>query len=328
MKKTEYTSHSLGLGIEGLELTTITKSILQKLAPKLIILFNRNINNTKQVQKLVQDIKILYQESGLPEPHFCVDVEGGLVNRLRHLDQKDNPLYQFKKAKYFAEIYETEPERAKKELYEQFVAIGKTLQNLGIDIDLAPVADLSCLSLDQHGRTYGKEPEQVIALTKEAIRGLIESGVTPVLKHAPGLSPFGEVDSHYKVPISDISPEDLSKNDLSVFKALCTYIQELGKQPKVMVSHGIYTSLCQQKVSASLNPEMLEYLKKQLGDIEIVTDDLCMGGVSVPTGKTVLEYVNECLNSYDCYTPLFCHPEHYSKDTVQLELLGVGESTK
>lgn len=324
MKETEARYNRLGLGIEGLELIPETKKILKDLAPKLIIFFNRNITNTQQVQKLVKDIKEFYVDLTLPEPNFCVDVEGGLVNRLKNLDIKDNPSYQFKKAVYFAELYQTNKELAKKELYEQFTIIGKTLNNLGIDIDLAPVADLSCFSLDQHGRTYGKKPEQVIDLVKEAIRGLIENGITPVLKHAPGLRPFGEVDSHFKVPISDILPEDLSKNDLSVFKTLCAYIRDLGKKPYVMPCHGIYTNLCEQKISASVNPEMLKYLKEKLGDdIIIITDDLCMGGVSIPVGKRIYDCVDECLTTYGSnYIPLFCHPESYSKDIVQSELLG------
>lgn len=46
------------------------------------------------------------------------------------------------------------------------------------------LAPSSCL--DKRGKTYGETPQQVINLTQEAICALIEKGVIPILKRAPG----------------------------------------------------------------------------------------------------------------------------------------------
>ena len=76
------------------------------------------------------------------------------------------------------------PEKA----YESALAIGGYLSEYGINVDLAPVADVRT---DIKGatiseRSYGSDPDTVSGMVARFVEGLHENGVIPVLKHFPG----------------------------------------------------------------------------------------------------------------------------------------------
>ena len=79
-------------------------------------------------------------------------------------------------------------------LQQAAVVWGRQLQEAGVDIDLAPVADVvpqaflhSNEPVALLGRGYGTDPTQVTALTHAVISGFRTGGVGATLKHFPGL---------------------------------------------------------------------------------------------------------------------------------------------
>ena len=69
-------------GIKGEKLTLNEKRFFSNFKPWGIILFSRNIKNLKQLKKLTQNIKKIFNDKNYP---ILIDQEGGRVNRLNKL---------------------------------------------------------------------------------------------------------------------------------------------------------------------------------------------------------------------------------------------------
>ncbi len=140
---------------------------------------------------------------------ICIDQEGGPVTRLGE---------GFPKYLGQHEIAETgEPEFARKEAYK----LGKMLLSIGINMNLAPVVDVSLHpeSSFMTRRTYGDDPETVTRFAKQALLGYQEAGILAVLKHFPGCGDVN-VDPHRSLPILDKTKEQLEQVELFPFKML------------------------------------------------------------------------------------------------------------
>src|ERR1700734_3784960 len=69
----------LVVGLEGPELTGLERAWLKLVRPAGVILFRRNINDANQTRALLSDVGSLC----VPHALYCVDIEGGTVDRLR-----------------------------------------------------------------------------------------------------------------------------------------------------------------------------------------------------------------------------------------------------
>ena len=69
------------------------------------------------------------------------------------------------------------------------------------------------------GRTFGSDPETVVALAGAFIRGVHAHGVASCLKHWPGIG-SGSADPHYGATIIDASIDQLLARDLVPFVRL------------------------------------------------------------------------------------------------------------
>lgn len=151
----------------------------------------RNIRSPEQVRRLTAALR-----SAAPGPLFiAVDQEGGQVRRLK--PQKgffDLPAAQRLGQGSIPETRET-AER-----------LGEELAGLGIDVDLAPVADVDSNPLNpaigRLGRAFSSDPAIVASHALAFGQGLAARGVVPVLKHFPGQGCARE-DSH--LGLTDIS---------------------------------------------------------------------------------------------------------------------------
>ncbi|HXH70371.1 MAG TPA: glycoside hydrolase family 3 N-terminal domain-containing protein, partial [Pyrinomonadaceae bacterium] len=69
------------VGLTGIELNIETRQLLREILPGGICLFARNIRNSEQVRKFLDEIgKVLPLK-----PFVSIDQEGGLVDRLRRI---------------------------------------------------------------------------------------------------------------------------------------------------------------------------------------------------------------------------------------------------
>ncbi|MBM3590285.1 MAG: glycoside hydrolase family 3 protein, partial [Alphaproteobacteria bacterium] len=215
-------------GINSLELTNEEKNFFSKNSCLGFILFARNIANKDQLKKLTDSLRDLMDGEIL----ILIDQEGGRVSRL------NPPVWNsYPAGKYFSDLYNTNKEQARIELFNNYQQIANDLVEVGINVNCAPVLDI--LTSKTHevigDRAFGNNPAQVSDLGQQVCDGLLSKGVFPVIKHIPGHG-RGSCDSHLELPIVDASLEDLNQSDFIPFK-------KLSNQKFAMTAHILYQSI-------------------------------------------------------------------------------------
>jgi beta-N-acetylhexosaminidase len=159
------------------------------------------------------------------------------------------------------------------------LATGKALEANGIDLNLAPVADVATLDSPVSDRAFSDDPAVVTALTAAAIRGCSKSGVACAVSHFPGLgAASGDVDTG---PASvSLDAATLEVRDLPPFEAA---FEE--KVPAVMLSLAFYAAY-DPVTPAALSPVVADtLLREQLGFKGVaLTDDLSGGAIAAAQG--------------------------------------------
>lgn len=152
------------------------------------------------------------------------------------------------------------------------------LKNLGVNVVLAPVADVSQNEEDYiYDRTIGQNAEITAQYIGAAVNAYNSVGFGCCLKHFPGYG--NNADTHTGIATDERSAESIRQNDLLPFKAGI----EAGA-PCVLVSHNIVTAF-DNTLPASLSPVMYDLLRNELafGGV-ITTDELDMGAIQEFTG--------------------------------------------
>ena len=248
------------VGLEGVDLTPVESAWLRLIKPSGVILFRRNIEEAAQIYALLESAAKL-----TAGPTFrCVDLEGGLVDRLRDL------LAPVPSA---AEVAAT----AKKKFFrEHGRLIGDELSLLGFNTTFAPVLDLSLpvSAKVMRTRTTSPDPIKVLAYASEFVAGLAKAGVLGCGKHFPGLG-GGTLDSHHAMPEIDRGWQQLWEDDLLPYRKLRRAL------PMVMVSHAAYPRVKATQGPASVSSYWIsDVLKKKIGYRGLViSDDMEMGGI-------------------------------------------------
>lgn len=215
------TTDLLGIGLTGKTLTDLERQILRENTPYAVVLFGRNIGSAAELRELVAEVKSLAPER---PPLFMIDEEGGRVDRLRHI------LPGLPSAEAFAEGERPE------ELSEWFgKLIGMALRYFDIEINLAPVVDIrgAVAPKGLERRTFGSDPETVVALAGAFVRGMQSAGVAACLKHWPGIGD-GSGDPHYGETVIHSSLDQLEQRELVPFARLGNGAHA------IMIGHGIY----------------------------------------------------------------------------------------
>lgn len=247
------------VGVEGTELTALERAWLKLVRPGGVILFRRNIEQAPQVTALLRE---LTEIAGAPLLR-CVDLEGGLVDRLRDLiEPMPSP------AAVFATGRGT-----------TFVKHGRLIAQeakaLGFNTVFAPVLDLALPASASVMRTrvVSADPNAVIEYALAFIEGLETEGMLGCGKHFPGLG-GGALDSHESMPLIERTWKELWQQDIAVFRALAP------KLPMIMVAHAAYPK-AKDTVPASISPYWIStVLKKRVGFAGlVVSDDMEMGGI-------------------------------------------------
>jgi beta-N-acetylhexosaminidase len=155
-------------------------------------------------------------------------------------------------------------------------ALGARLRSLGVDLDLAPCADVNA---DPDNpvigvRSFGADPDLVARHTAAFVTGLQAAGVAACAKHFPGHGAV-TVDSHVALPVVT----SLGERELAPFRAAVSC-----GVAAVMPGHLLVPSLDDAPASVSRRI-LVDLLRDDLGFAGvIVTDALDMGGISGPAG--------------------------------------------
>jgi beta-N-acetylhexosaminidase len=149
------------------------------------------------------------------------------------------------------------------------------LSSMGIDLDLAPVADLddgpsSGIIGD---RSFSDDPTVAANYAYAYAAGLADGGVLPVAKHFPGQGRSSE-DVDVRAASVTITLDTLQSTDLRPFDSLIR-----AGIPAVMVNHLRYSSL-DPSLPASLSPRAYQLLRGLGFRGAAITDSVGMGAVN------------------------------------------------
>ncbi|GAA3532398.1 beta-N-acetylhexosaminidase [Zobellella aerophila] len=250
------------LDLHGCELDAEEKELLAHPTLGGVIFFSRNYHDSAQLRALVKAIRRIN-----PGLLLTVDHEGGRVQRFR---RGFFPLPAPGKVAALA------GQESLSLLEDCGWLMAAELLAHDIDLSFAPVLDLERGSEVIGDRSFGQDPEQVIANAGAYIRGMRQAGMKTVAKHFPG---HGSVraDSHTESPVDPRSLAEIERADLLPFRLLI----EEGKVDGIMPAHVIYEAVDPQP--AGFSPFWLkDMLRQKLGFGGLIfSDDLTMEGAAV-----------------------------------------------
>ena len=232
-----------------------------KYFPSGYVLFSRDFNGQTK-ESIKEELDNI--DSNIPLT-FAVDEEGGFVTRVSRYINFRNDKFLSPRSYYDQGGYDLvkKMEKEKAEL----------LLSIGINLNLAPVADVSTNPNDFiYNRSFGLNAEETSTFIKNMVEYSNEFGISSCLKHFPGYG--NNVDTHTGSATDNRSYETFTSSDYLPFIA---GIKE--KVPMILVSHNIVTSI-DDEVPASLSIKIHEELRDKLKFSGIIiTDDLDMSAI-------------------------------------------------
>jgi beta-N-acetylhexosaminidase len=233
-----------------------------------VILFNRdmltggerNVHAPEQIRRLTAAL-----QDASPHPLIiAIDQEGGAVQRLR---QEQG----FRATPSAADLGSGELAAAEAAFDDQ----AAQLADLGITLNFAPVVDLA-LNPDNpiiagKGRSFGADPDRVVAFARASLAAHRRHGVATSLKHFPGHGSSRE-DSH--LGLTDVT-------DVWQPQELQPYRELAAEAPSVLVAHVMQRHMDPER-PATLSPTIIGgLLRQQLGYTGVViSDDMQMGAIT------------------------------------------------
>lgn len=244
----------------------MTRDAMQSYPVGGVILFSENIEEEQQLRTMLANF-----HSYSRYPLFTgVDEEGGtLVARVANSGMVAVPLFP-----NMQEIGNSgQPEKA----YEVGASIGGYLQELGFNVDFAPVADVMTNPANTviGERSFGSDAGLVSQMVSQEVRGMQEQKVSAVLKHFPGHGDTSE-DSHTESAVLNKTADELRAVEFLPFQAGI----EAGAD-MVMVGHISVPQITGDSTPATLSGTIItEYLRGELGyDGIVITDSMSMGAI-------------------------------------------------
>lgn len=219
-----------------------------------------------QVKKTLQS----YQQSSKIKMLLACDEEGGTVVRV-----SKNPALAAKPFQSPQAVYKRGGMAA---VTADTVKKARLLKSLGLNMNLAPVADVSTDSADFiNARSFGKGGKETAEFITASVRAYEGENFSSALKHFPGYG--NNADTHTAAARDKRSYRTFVESDFLPFEAGVK-----AGAPCVLVSHNIVECIDPQN-PASLSKKVHEVLRKTLGFTGVVmTDDLSMKGVTEASG--------------------------------------------
>jgi len=225
-----------------------------------ILLFSRNVRDTRQVLELTQSLQMIAKKAGQPYPLLiAIDQENGLVQRL------GEAVTLFPGNMALGAI------GSEKVAYEVALVTGRELKALGINMNLAPVVDVNNNPANPviGVRSFGEDAQQVARLAAAMVKGYHATGILDCLKHFPGHGDTA-VDSHLALPTIPYALEWLEALELVPFRSGI----EAGAE-SVMIAHVSFPALTRQDMlPATLSSAIVQgLLREKLGFNGVILSD-------------------------------------------------------
>lgn len=257
------------LGIKGYELSSNEIHYLSKIQPGGFVLFGRNVESPEQVRALTDSLRDICEV----EPIIAIDQEGGRVTRTKAIGNTPPSAEELRIC-------------GKPDLIAWHgILTGQVLIQLGINMNLAPVLDISYHPEADNalrGRCYGRNAQEVINNAGIYNRNLIRTKIHGCGKHFPSCG-IADIDPHHQLPVSDKSKDEMLQSDL------LPYTELDGELSAILIGHTHFSKLDPDTpgLPASLSKNVITHLlREQLGYNGLVmTDDLDMGAIINTYGR-------------------------------------------
>lgn len=232
-------------------------------------------NTTAGVQKKIADTQAA---SDIPLL-FTVDEEGGLAASGRRIVRISD------KSQYghdpFLSPQELKEKGGLSAVAADTIDKAEFLANLGLNVNHAPVADVSAPGGMMYGRTWGGTALENAEYVEALVGAADGTGVGTTMKHFPGYGATS-ADTHNGFAVNDLTWDDFIYGDLLPFHA---GIGAGGRA--VMVTHNTINCLDDTN-PASLSPAVYDMLRDSDGanfDGVAMTDDLAMSAITKYVGE-------------------------------------------
>jgi len=220
-----------------------------------VILFGMNGGDAAHWRRLTRSLR----EAGHGRTLILVDQEGGDIRTVAHVGPQEGQPFQGPPAS----------------VRRSARAAGRGLRAAGVNVNLAPVADVPRAGSFIATRAFPGDEHGIAARTTAAVRGLGAAGVAATAKHFPGLG-AATVNTD-DGPATVRAP---TRRDLVPFRAAIE-----AQVPLVMLSHASYPALDPSRIASQSRPIVTGLLRRRLGfEGVIVTDSLEAAAVLARSG--------------------------------------------
>ena len=229
-----------------------------------LIFFEDDFSNktTKEVQLMINNLQSMSKIPLLT----ATDEEGGTVVRISSNKNLSQEIFKSPRELYLEGGFDLITKDTKEK--------STLLENLGLNVNLAPVVDVSTDPSDYiYERTIGEGTTITSEYAETVIKASKDNSVSYVLKHFPG---YGNNDDTHQGEVIDTRTfDEIQENDIPPFEAGISRGAEA-----ILVSHNIVKSIDEDN-PASLSASVHNLLRNSLSFTGIImTDDLSMSALS------------------------------------------------
>lgn len=243
-----------------------TKEALNQYAVGGLVYFGQNIQSREQLTEMLSNTA-LWSKYPL---FLATDEEGGEVSRVANSD------IEVAKVPSAAEIGSDDDMHKARQAGN---TIGTYLKELGFNLNLAPVADVLSVDIENSAignRSYGSDAQLAGNMVSGMVKGMAEAGVSSCLKHFPGLGDT-TADTHEGIATTERTLEDFQQKDFKAFQAGIDAGADF-----VMVGHLSAPKLTGDNTPCSLSKKVItDILRLEMGyDGVVITDALNMEAIT------------------------------------------------
>ena len=239
----------MAIGFDALLDDECVLSVIERNLPYGIIVFERNFRNLNHLKACIATIKNLKHDI-----EFFIDQEGG--EKCRIYESPFCPPPPNKLAL-----------RGLSLVRNAYRLSSEALAELGITVNLAPVADIGLSSYISE-RCFGANPEIVSECVVAAIEGVHAGGLKACAKHFPGLG-CAKGDPHNELLYSDES--------INTFRNIhfAPFVAAIGAGVDFIMTTHIVAKCFDKHSPATYSKKIVGLLRDELAfDGKIITDDL------------------------------------------------------
>lgn len=206
-----------------------------------VVLFGENVTSSEGLRRLTRSLQRSARGSAL----VATDQEGGQIRNVPFAGPEQGQASQ------------ADPRAAA-------AAAGRTLRALGVNVNLAPVADWPTPGSVVAGRAFTGDVARSVAAATE---GYGRARVGATAKHFPGLGAATQNTDDAAVTI-ERSRGELARRDLGPFRAAIG-----ARTPLVMASHAVYPAFDRRRIASQSAAVLGPLLRERLGFGGVVITD-------------------------------------------------------